>query len=428
MTLVVSIMFAAFLLLLAVGVPVAGSIGLSVLLNGLISGEVSAAYIGRAMIQSMDSFTILAVPLFILAGEIMGQGGISKKLFNFANACVGRFTGGVPMATVMTCMLFGAISGSGQATFAAVGSIMIPAMEEQGYDKGFVTGVTASSGGLGVLIPPSLPMVMYAISVGTVSIGSMLTAGILPGILCGICLMAYCYIYCKRHPIFIKKEEKTIGVLKSIREGFWALLTPVIILGGIYGGIFTATEAASAACVYALIVSLFIYRTVKVKQLPAIFLRAAGLNAPILIIVSAAMVLGRVLALQNVPEMLAESILSVSSNKFLILLLLNILLLIVGMLMETLSAITILAPILLPVAVGIGVDPIHFGVIMVANLAIGFITPPVGTNLYTAVAITGIPIKDLCRSIIGPVIALLVAQVFIIAIPAISTFLPGLLN
>jgi C4-dicarboxylate transporter DctM subunit len=324
-------------------------------------------------------------------------------------------------------MLFGAISGSGQATFAAVGSIMIPAMEEQGYDKRFVTGVTASSGGLGVLIPPSLPMVMYAISIGTVSIGSMLTAGILPGILCGVCLMVYCYIYCKRHPIHVNESQKTMGILRSIKEGFWALLTPVIILGGIYGGIFTATEAAAAACVYALIVSLFIYRTVSLKELPKILLRAAGLNAPILIIVSAATVLGRVLTLQNVPEMLASAILSLTDNRWLILLLLNVLLLIVGMLMETLSAITILAPILLPVAVGIGLSPIHFGVMMVANLAIGFITPPVGTNLYTAASITGIPVKDLCRHIIGPVIALLVAQVFITLIEPISTFLPSLI-
>ena len=428
MTAAVGLLFLVFFVLIAVGVPILGSIGLAVITNGVVGGTVTLAYIGRTMVQSLDSFTILAVPLFILAGEIMGQGGISKRLFNFANACLGRFTGGVPMATVMTCMLFGAISGSGQATFAAVGSIMIPAMEEQGYDKRFVTGVTAASGGLGVLIPPSLPMVMFAITVGTVSIGAMLTAGILPGILCGIALMAYCYYYCKRHPVLIREEEKTMGVWQSIKEGFWALLTPVIILGGIYSGLFTATEAAAAACVYGLIVSLFIYRTIKIKQLPKILLRAAGLNAPILIIVAAATVLGRVLAIQNVPEALAASILSVTSNKWMILLLLNILLLIVGMLMETLSAITILAPILLPVALGIGISPIHFGAIMVANLAIGFITPPVGTNLYTAASITGIPVKDLTRHIIGPVIALLIAQVFIVLIPQISTFLPSLLK
>lgn len=427
MTSVVLLMFAAFFILIAVGTPIVGSIGLAVLLNGTLSGDVTAAYVARAMIQALDSFTILAVPLFILAGEIMGQGGISKRLFNFANACLGRFTGGVPMATVLTCMLFGAISGSGQATFAAVGSIMIPAMEEQGYDKRFVTGVTAASGGLGVLIPPSLPMVMFAITVSTVSIGAMLTAGILPGVLCGVCLMGYCYFYCKRHPIQIKDQERTMGILESIREGFWALLTPVIILGGIYGGVFTATEAAAAACVYALLVSLFIYRTVRLRDLPKILLRAAALNAPILIIVSAATVLGRVLTLQNIPEMLAASILSLTSSRWMILLLLNILLLIVGMLMETLSAITILAPILLPVAIGIGVNPIHFGVIMVANLAIGFITPPVGTNLYTAASITGIPVKDLTKHIVGPVLALLIAQLFIVLCPPLSTFLPGLI-
>ncbi len=427
MTAAVGILFLVFFCLLAIGVPVLGSIGLGVIANGLAGGAVSLAYIGRNMVQALDSFTILAVPLFILAGEIMGQGGISKKLFNFANACLGRFTGGVPMATVLTCMLFGAISGSGQATFAAVGSIMIPAMEEQGYDKNFVTGVTASSGGLGVLIPPSLPMVMFAITVGSVSIGSMLTAGIIPGVLCGIALMVYCYIYCKRHPVKIDHTEKTMGIFESLKDGFWALLTPVVILGGIYSGLFTATEAAAVACVYALIVSLFIYRTVTFKQLPGILLRAAGLNAPILIIVAAATVLGRALAIQNVPEALAATILSVTSNKWMIMLLLNILLLIVGMLMETLSAITILAPILMPVAAGIGIDPIHFGVIMVANLAIGFVTPPVGTNLYTAASITGIPVKNLCKAIVGPVIALLVVQVFLVLIQQLSTFLPSLL-
>ena len=423
-----AILFLCFFLFLAVGVPVVGSIGLSIIINGALSGDITPAYVARSMIQSLDSFTILAVPLFILAGEIMGQGGISKRLFNFANACLGGFTGGVPMATVLMCMLFGAISGSGQATFAAVGSIMIPAMVAQGYQKPFVTGLTASSGGLGVLIPPSLPMVMYAISVGTVSIDEMLTAGILPGILCGVCLMVYAYIYCKRHPVAHSEDaEPRMGVLKSLKDGFWALLTPVIILGGIYIGIFTATEAAAAACVYGLIVSLFIYKTVNLKMIPDILLRAAGLNAPILIIVAGATALGRVLTLQNVPAMLAETLLSITDNKWIILLLLNILLLIVGMLMETLSAITILAPILLPVAEGIGLDPVHFGVIMVANLAIGFVTPPVGTNLYTAASITGLPVKDLTKAIIGPVVALLVAQVFIVLIEPISTLLPSLL-
>ena len=241
--------------------------------------------------------------------------------------------------------------------------------------------------------------------------------------------MLYAYLYCKRNKIVVDEEtNKPMGVLESLGKGFWALLTPVIILGGIYGGIFTATEAAATAVIYGLIVSLFIYKTITIKDLPGILLRAAALNAPVLIIVASATVLGRVLTLQNVPTMLAASILSITSNKWMILLLLNILLLIVGMLMETLAAITILAPILLPVAVGVGIDPIHFGAMMVANLAIGFITPPVGTNLYTAAALTGTPVKDLTKSMIWPVSMLLIAQFFIVVIPELSTFLPSLFN
>lgn len=421
----VGILFMAFFALLALGVPVAGSIGLALLANGLAGSGIAPAYIGRSLIQGLDSFTVLAVPLFILAGEIMGQGGISKRLFNLANAMVGKFTGGVPMATVLTCMLFGAISGSGQATFAAVGSIMIPEMERQGYDKSFVTGLTASSGGLGVLIPPSLPIVMYALAANT-SIGTMFSAGILPGILCGLALMIYAYLFCRRHPISGTSFTPTMGVFQSIKEGFWALLTPVIILGGIYGSIFTSTEAAGVAVAYALIVSIFVYRTILLKDLPRIFLRAAALNAPILLIVGIATVLGRVLAMQKVPTMIASGILSVTTSGILIIILINILLLIVGMLMETLAAIVILAPILLPIIDGIGMSPVHFGVIMVANLAIGFVTPPVGTNLYTAAALTGIHVKDLTKAIIGPVCALLIAQVLLVMFPQISLFLPRL--
>ncbi len=425
----IALLFIIFFVLLALGIPIAGAVGLAVISNTVTNSTISLNFIGRTMIQSLDSFTIIAVPLFILAGEIMGQGGISRRLFNFANACLGKFTGGVPMATVLTCMLFGAVSGSGQATFAAVGSIMIPSMEEQGYDKKFATGITAASGGLGVLIPPSLPMVMYAITVGNVSIGDMLTAGIIPGTLCGVVLMIYAHIYCRKNPININYQEiKTMGIFESLIDGFWALLTPVIILGGIYSGIFTATEAAAVAVIYGMIVSVFIYKAIGFKDIPRILLRAAALNAPILIIVSIATVLGRVLAIQNIPTLLASAVLSISTDKVIILILLNILLLIAGMFMETLAAITILAPIFLPIAVNIGISPIHFGVIMVANLAIGFITPPIGTNLYTAASLTGISVDDVISAIFWPVIALVIAQIIIVLIPGLSTLLPILLN
>jgi C4-dicarboxylate transporter DctM subunit len=424
----IALLFIAFFGLMGLGVPIAAAMGLGLLLNAIFGGTVSLAFIGRGMVSSLDSFPVLAVPIFIFAGEIMAKGGISKRLFNFANACVGGFTGGVPMATVFTCMLFGAISGSGSATFAAVGTIMIPIMTKQGYDRRFITALTAASGGLGILIPPSLPMVMYGVSAGT-SIGDMFMSGVLPGVLCGIALMAYAYIFSKLHPIAIQEDqEPRMSIGRSLLDGFWALLCPVIILGGIYGGIFTATEAAGVAALYGILVSKFIYRTLEFREIPGILLRSARMNAPILLIVAVATVFGRILTIQNIPVMLANTVLGITDNAILILLFINILLLIAGMLMEALAAIVILTPILLPIAVGIGLDPIHFGVIMVANLAIGFITPPVGTNLYAASAITGIPIKDIVRAAIGPVIALLIVQVFIVLIPGISTWLPSLMK
>jgi C4-dicarboxylate transporter DctM subunit len=325
-------------------------------------------------------------------------------------------------------MLFGAISGSGSATFAAVGTIMIPIMTKQGYDRRFITALTAASGGLGILIPPSLPMVMYGVSAGT-SIGDMFMSGVFPGVFCGIALMVYAYIFSKLHPVEIKdNQEPRMSIGRSLLDGFWALLCPVVILGGIYGGIFTATEAAGVAAFYGILVSKFIYRTLQFRELPGILLRSARLNAPILLIVAVATVFGRILTIQNIPVMLANAVLGLTDNKILILLFINILLLIAGMLMEALAAIVILTPILLPIAVGIGLSPIHFGAIMVANLAIGFVTPPVGTNLYAASGITGIPIKDIVRASVGPVIALLIVQVFIVIIPGMSTWLPSLMK
>jgi C4-dicarboxylate transporter DctM subunit len=423
-----ALLFMVFFGLMALGAPIAASMGLGLFSNAIFGGTVSLAFIGRGMVSALDSFPVLAVPIFIFAGEVMAKGGISKRLFNFANACVGGFTGGVPMATVFTCMLFGAISGSGSATFAAVGTIMIPIMTKQGYNRRFITALTAASGGLGVLIPPSLPMVMYGVSSGA-SIGDMFMAGVLPGILCGIALMIYAYIFSKTHPIAIDdSQEPRMGILRSLFDGFWALLCPVIILGGIYGGVFTATEAAGVAAFYGILVSKFIYKTLQFGELPGILLRSARLNAPILLIVAVATVFGRILTIQNIPVNLANAVLSFTDNKILILVFINILLLIAGMFMEALAAIVILTPILLPIALGIGLSPIHFGTIMVANLAIGFVTPPVGTNLYAASGITGIPIKDIVKASVGPVIALLICQVIIVVIPGLSTWLPSLMK
>ena len=423
----IGILFLVFFVLLFLGVPIAAALGLGMVVNAVMGAPFSLSFIGRGMITALDSFPVLAVPIFIFAGEVMAKGGISKRLFDLANAIFGGITGGVAIATVFTCVLYGAISGSGSATFAAVGTIMIPIMVRQGYDDKFITALAASSGGLGTLIPPSLPMVMFALS-ASCSVNDMFFAGVIPGLICAAALMIYAFLFCKRHPIqHTENSEPRMGVFQSFRRGFFAILCPVIILGGIYAGVFTATEAAGVAAVYGILVSVFIYKTLKFSELPGILLRCAGQTAPIILIVAVATVFGRVLTIQNAPAMLADTMLGLTDNPIVILLLLNILLLIAGMLMDALAAIVILTPILLPIATSIGVSTIHFGVIMVANLAIGFVTPPVGTNLYMASGLTGIPIKDIVRAAVGPIVALLIAQVLIVCFPALSEFLPFLL-
>jgi C4-dicarboxylate transporter DctM subunit len=411
-----------------IGVPVSAAMGLGIMGNAIFGETVSLNYIGRNMVMALDSFTILAVPLFIFAGEVMGKGGISKKLFNIANACVGRFTGGLPMAAVLTCMLFSAISGSGAATFAAVGTIMIPILTKQGYDKRFITALCATAGAVGILIPPSLPMVMFGISSGT-SIGEMFIAGIFPGIVVFVALLVYAYLYSRQHPVDQNTEqEPRMGIFKSLLDGIWALLCPVIILGGIYGGIFTATEAAGVAAIYGILVSKFIYKTLKFREIPKVLLSAARMNSPILLIVAVAVVFGRILSIQNIPTMIATTILGISTSKLLILIFLNFVMLFIGLFLETLVSIVILTPILLPIALGIGLSPIHFGVIMVTNLAIGFVTPPLGMNLFMAAGITGIPVKDIVKAAWGPIIAMLITLVIITAIPSLSTWLPSLMK
>ena len=422
------LIFIVFFGLLFLGIPIPGALGLALYQDAVWGGGASLDFVGRTMIRSMDSFPILAVPMFILAGEIMGKGGISKALFDFANSLIGRVTGGVPMATILTCMLFGAISGSGSATFAAVGALMIPLMVKQGYDMKFVTGVTAASGGLGSIIPPSLPMVMFAIAANE-SIGDMFMAGIIPGIIVGGFLMGYSYIHCKRNKIPPPPPEmQPMPILKAIRQGFFALLTPVIILGGIYRGIFTATEAAAVSVVYGILISKFIYKTIRFRDLPKYIFNAAKTTGPMLIIVSLATVFGRTLTFAGIPTQIAAGLLAVSDNPIIILLFINVILLVAGMFMDSLSAIVILTPLLLPVALAIGIDPVHLGVIMIVNMSIGLVTPPIGISLFVAAAITKIPILQLSKAAIGPIISLLLALVLIVSVPWFSTVLVSLLR
>lgn len=417
------VLFGAFAILLLLSVPIGIALGLATMVTIFYSGTIPVEFLMKELVTSVDSFPLMAVPFFILAGEIMGKGGISERLFNFANALVGNKTGGFAMATIVTCMFFAAISGSGPATVAAIGGIMIPAMVRQGYDKKFATATVAAAGSIGVIIPPSIPMVIYGV-VGSTSIGDMFIAGIIPGLLVGAALMVWAYLYSRKHN-YKGSESKTSlsDIGKTLWDAKWALVVPIIILGGIYGGIFTPTEAAVIAVVYGLIAGLLLYRELKLKDLPKVLVDSALTTATVLIIVGSATAFGRLLTIEQIPAQVANFLLSISDNQIVIILLITVLLLVVGCFMDTLAAIIILTPILLPIATNIGYDPVHFGIIMVVNLAIGFITPPLGVNLFVGSGISGLSIEKLSKAIIPYFLAMIFALLMITFIPELSMWL-----
>ncbi|QOR67239.1 TRAP transporter large permease [Cytobacillus suaedae] len=421
-----AVLFGSFALLLLLSVPIGISIGLATLITIFYSGTLPVEFLAKELVTSVDSFPLMAVPFFILAGEIMGKGGISERLFNVANALVGNRTGGFAIATIVTCMFFAAISGSGPATVAAIGGIMIPAMVRQGYDKKFATAVVAAAGSIGVIIPPSIPMVIYGVT-GNTSIGDLFIAGIVPGILVGLSMMVWAYYYSKKkgykglaEPTSLKK------IWKATWDAKWALLIPVIILGGIYGGYFTPTEAAVIAVVYGLFASMVLYKELKFKELPKVLIDSALTTATVLIIVGTATAFGRFLTIEQIPNKVANAMMSISSEPIIIILLITVLLLFVGMFMDTLAAIIILTPILLPIAIQIGYDPVHFGILMIVNLAIGFFTPPVGVNLFVGSGISGVSMGALSRAVIPFVVAMIITLIFLTFIPQLSLFLVGL--
>lgn len=413
------------LVLLFLSIPVAASLGIAAYLPSLMGEPIRASNVIRTMVTAMDSFPLLAVPLFILAGEIMTRGGLARRLFLLADVLVGRRTGGLAMATVLACMFFGAISGSAPATVAAIGSMSIPILVSRGYEKSFSTALVVCAGTLGVIIPPSIPLIIYG-AAANVSVGKLFIGGILPGIVVGICLMVYAYVYGRRNRHRIETVSHRASKIGTLREAAWALFTPLIVLGGIYTGVFTPTEAAAIAVAYGLFVAVVIYREIPLKDLPKVVAAAATTVAPILIIAAAGAAFGRVLTLLQAADLIGSYVSSVVAGPIMLLLVINFMLLIVGMFMEKLASIIVLTPILLPIVAPYGIDPIHFGLIMVVNLAIGFITPPVGVNLYIGSQISGMPVMALARHIAEPLVYLIFALALITYIPDITIWLPSL--
>ncbi|MDY3903062.1 TRAP transporter large permease [Peptoniphilus sp.] len=424
--------FILFLALIFLGIPIGMILATLGILPNLIDPWFSAdpQYIIRAMIGGVNSFPVLAVPMFILSGNLMAKGKIIEKLFNFFSFFIANKTAGLPIATIVTCLFYGAISGSGPATTAAVGAMAIPVLTNLGYDIVFSTALVAVAGGLGVIIPPSIPFIFYGQSAG-VSVADIFVAGVVPGLLIGLCLMIYSWYYCKKNGEdkeklqAYEKEVKKDGFIKLFLNSFWALLSPIIILGSIYTGVASPTEAAVISVFYSLIVSVFIYKTIKLKDFIEILKESVGTYSTILFIIAAATGFARVLTFMKAPEIIAGFITNAVSSKIAVLLVINLVLLFVGMIMDTTPAILVLTPILLPIVVSYGVNPIHFGVMLVVNLAIGFVTPPLGINLFVASSLTGVKVESIVKKAIPFIIAFLIALLLITFIPKTSLILLG---
>ncbi|GAA0433744.1 hypothetical protein GCM10008983_07900 [Lentibacillus halophilus] len=426
-----AVLFGSLFILIFISVPIGISIGLSTLITIIfVSDNIPLLTVAQKAFTSLDSFPLMAIPFFMFAGLLMGKGGVSKRLLEFAGALVGFLVGGLAMVTVLTCMFFAAISGSGPATVAAIGSFMIPAMEKKNYGEGFSSAITATAGSIGVIIPPSIPLVLFGV-VGSVSIGSLFMAGILPGILIGIILMITSYLLLRKKGIEVDPTTQKIDikhVLKTFYDAKWALLAPVIILGGIYGSIFTPTEAAAVAIIYAYIVGAFIHKELKWKDIYSCIMETSSIMGSTLYMIGLSIAFAYILNLEQIPQTIANFIIGFSGSDIVVLLLINLFLIIVGAFVDTIAALVILTPILLPIATQIGMEPVQFGVVMILNLAIGYITPPLGVNLFVASAISKRPIESIAKAAIPLFLAMLLSLLIVSYVSPLTMFLPNLMN
>lgn len=407
------ILLIAMVVLLILQVPVGIAIGFSTFIAVLYHGGLQDIFVAQSLVQGVNSFPIMAIPLFILAGELMGAGGISKRILEVANIFFGHITGGLAIVTVVVTMFFATVSGSGPATVAAVGSMVVPTMLKHGYNKSFTLALVAAAGTIGVILPPSIPMVIFGVSTGA-SIASMFLGGILPGLLVGLTLMVYAYAYGRKHNIRTGERQPLSKGFKAMWDAKWALINPLIILGGIYAGIFTPTEAAAVAVFYAFICGFFVYKELKIEMLFETLKSSCITIGTVLIILGGATAFARLLTLENIPNQLAAALTGVTDNRILMILLINVFLLVIGKVLDTIPAIMILAPILLPVAMEIGMHPVQFGVIMIINKAIGFLTPPLAINVFVAARVGNTTAGEVNKGI-WPFIGIMFALLLIVS-------------
>jgi len=411
---------------LFVGVPIAFALGFSSLVTIMLFGNDSLASMSLKLFETSEHYTLMAIPFFILGGSIMSTGGVAKRLVRFAIACVGHIRGGLAIAAVLACTFFAAVSGSSPATVVAVGSIMIAGMMKAGYSQNFAAGVMCNAGTLGILMPPSIVMVVYC-AVTEQSVGRIFLAGMIPALILAISLSIAIYVRARITNLKTAPKAPIKELIDSAKDAVWGFVLLIIILGGIYGGVFTPTEAAAVAAVYAILVSIFIYKDIGFKDLPNIFVDSSKTIVMLMFIIANALLFAHVLTTERIPQIISEQIISQGLTPFYFLLIVNIILLIAGNFMEPTAILLILAPIFFPIAINLGIDPIHLGIIMVVNMEIGMVTPPVGLNLFVTSGITGMPVYSVLKAALPWLSVLIVFLIVITYVPIISTFLPDLL-
>ena len=425
---IILLLFGVFFVLIMLSVPIGVALGVATSLTICLTSNIGPVMVAQKAFTGLDSFTLIAIPFFMLAGNLMALGGIARRIVNLADAAVGKFTGGLGMATVIGCMFFAAISGSGPATVTAMGSIMLPEMEKRGYDRAFSTGLTATAGTIGVIIPPSIPFVIYGVASGT-SVGDMFKAGFIPGILIGIGLMIVCWVISKKRGYKgIERTKNDESFLKVFLDSLPALMAPVIILGGIYGGIFTPTEAAVVATVYSLFVGKFVYHELTWKIVYESYRSTADMNGFTGLALGFSMSFAAYLTMEQIPAKVANVVLSAVSSKIAIIALIIVILLVVGCFVDNISSCLILTPVFLPMVKAVGMDPVHFGIMMTVALAIGFVTPPYGVNLFVASAVAKLKIEEVSKAAIPFLAAMFVCLLLIAYIEPISMALVWLLS
>jgi len=420
------VLFALFFLLLVLGAPIAIALGASTFISLVTFTSISPIEISSMMFEKVEHYSLMAIPMFILAGNLLSKGSSATRIIDFAKSVVGHLPGGLPISAIFASIIFAAVSGSSPATVVAIGSIMFGAIVDAGYPKKYAVGTIATAGSLGILIPPSIVLIVFGVT-AEVSIGKLFMAGVVPGIMLGIMLMVITYIGARRLGFEKTKPQPFKVRLEKMKDAAWGLMTIVIVIGGIYGGIFTPTEAAAVAAVWAFIISVFVYRDIKIKEFFDVALNSAKTTAMIMFIIANAMLFAHFLTMENVPQMITQTLVDANVTMIMFLIFVNILLIIAGAFMEPSAIIMIMVPLLLPVAVALGVNPIHFGIMITINMELGMVSPPVGLNLFVTSSLTGMSMKDVMVATIPWTATIFVGLMLVTYIPQISLWLPNLI-